>query len=86
VLIRHQTQINPLGVHCVLDGHVTPEHSGRRLHEVMRKHRGKTIDVDVQWKGVGDLQRPDTWLRVVLLWNAQCKDSMEMRTCVDKAA
>ncbi|MBA2593541.1 MAG: transposase [Gammaproteobacteria bacterium] len=50
----------------------------------MRKHRGKTIDLDVQWKGIGDLQRPDTWLRVVLLWNAQRKDYMVLVTNLDR--
>lgn len=83
VLIRYQTQINPVVVHCVLDGRVTSEHSGCRLQEVMRKHRGKTIDVDVQWKGISDLQRPDTRLRVVLLWNAQSKDYMVLVTNLD---
>jgi len=49
----------------------------------MRKHRGKTIDVDVQWKGIGDLRGPDTRLRFVLLWNAQRKDYMVLVTNLD---
>ena len=80
VLIRHQTQINPVVVRSVINGEPTPKHDGRRLHEIVRKNRGRTIDIDAQWKGVGHQSRPDTQLRVVLIWNARRKDYMALVT------
>jgi hypothetical protein len=80
VLIRHQTQINPVVVRSLINGKPTPKHDGQRLHDVVCKNRGRTIDIDAQWKGVGDQSRPDTQLRVVLIWNPQCREHMALVT------
>lgn len=84
VLIRHQTQIDPVVVGCLLDGQATSMHDGQRLHQVVRRHRGRTIDVDAQWKGVGEQRRPDTRLRVVLIWNPRRHDYMALVTNLDR--
>lgn len=80
VLIRHQTQINPMVVRSLVDGRPISTLDGQRLHDVVRKHRGRTIDIDAQWKGVGEQRRPDTRLRVVLIWNERRKDYMALVT------
>jgi hypothetical protein len=85
VLIRHQTQINPAVIESFVDGNPVAAHRGRRLHDIMSKHRGKTIDVDAQWQGVGGTNRPDTRLRVVLLWNPRRRDPMALVTNLDRA-
>jgi hypothetical protein len=74
VLIRHQTQINPVVVRGLVDGQFMSTLEGQRLHDVVRHYRGRTIDIDAQWKGVGEGRRPDTRLRVVLIWNERRKD------------
>ena len=84
VLIRHQTKIDPLVIRCFLDRKPTSAPVGNRLQEVMQTHRGKTIDVDVQWQGIGGDRRPDTRLRVVLIWNALRKDYMALVTNLDR--
>ena len=84
VLIRHQTKIDPLVMRCFLDRKPTMAPIGHRLQDVMRRHRGKTIDVDVQWQGIGGDRRPDTRLRVVLIWNALRKDYMALVTNLDR--
>lgn len=80
VLIRHTTKVNPVVLRCWQDGVLMPKHDGHRLNRVMRKCRGKTVDLDVQWQGVGRANRPDTQLRVVLHWNARRKDYMVLVT------
>jgi len=80
VLIRHQTRIDPLIVHCWINDRPVPEIRGRRLQTVLREYRGATVDADVQWQGIGEHGRPDTRLRVVLVWNAQRKDHMAFVT------
>jgi hypothetical protein len=85
VLIRHQTQINPQVLRCWTDGQPTSTRDGHRLHDVMRKHRRKTIDIDAQWQGIGNHgQRSDARLRVVLLWNARSKQYMTLVTNLDR--
>ncbi|MGZ9275453.1 MAG: IS4 family transposase, partial [Nitrospira sp.] len=84
VLIRHQTRIDPLVTHCLLDRNPALAPVGSRLQEVMQRYRGKTIDVDVQWQGIGGDRRPDTRLRVVLIWNALRKDYMALVTNLDR--
>ena len=84
VLIRHQTTNNPLVTRCFFDRRLTSAPVGHRLQEVMQRHRGKTIDVDVQWQGIGEARRPDTRLRVVLIWNALRKDYMALVTNLDR--
>lgn len=84
VLIRHQTQINPVVIRSLIDGKHTPMHDGQRLHDVVRRRRGRTIDVDAQWKGVGEQHRPDTRLRVVLIWNPRRHDYMALVTNLDR--
>jgi hypothetical protein len=80
LLIRHQTTINPRVVRALIDGEPTVRHEGQRLHDVIRAHRGQTIDIDAQWQGVGEPHRPDTRLRVILVWNARRKDYMALVT------
>jgi hypothetical protein len=83
VLIRHQNQINPVVVRSLIDGKPTSSHDGQRLQQVVRRHRGRTIDIDAQWEGIGE-RRPDTRLRVVLIWNALRKDYMTLVTNLDR--
>jgi hypothetical protein len=84
VLIRHQTQIDPIVLRCFVDGKAVSAHDGHRLRDVMRKNRGRTIDIDAQWQGIGQRSRPDTRLRVVLWWNDQRKDYMVLVTNLDR--
>jgi hypothetical protein len=84
-LIRHQSHINPLVLRSWIDGKPTSKRDGQRLHDVIRRHRGKTIDIDAQWQGVGDhRRRSDTRLRVVLIWNARAKEYMTLVTNLDR--
>lgn len=84
VLIRHQMQIDPVVIRSLVDGKHTPMHDGHRLHDVVRRHRGRTIYVDAQWKGVGSQSHLDTRLRVVLIWNPQRRDYMALVTNLDR--
>lgn len=84
VLIRHQTAINPAIIDSFADGHSVPAHRGRRLHDIVGKRRHQTFDVDAQWKGVGRKSRPDTKLRVVLLWNDKRCEYLALVTNLDR--
>ncbi len=84
VLIRFQTSTNPMIVNSFVDGRHMPSHTGQRLHDIIGAMRRKTIDIDGQWKGIGRASRPDTRMRVVLLWNKQRKQYMALVTNLDR--
>jgi len=84
VLIRHQTRVDPFVLDSFIDGKLVSSHRGLRLHDIRRKARGRTIDIDGQWKGVGRSGRPDTRLRIVLLWNKQRSDHTALVTNLDR--
>lgn len=84
VLIRHQNKIDPLVMNCFVNGKHVPEHQGLRLQDLMTVHRGKTIDIDAQWKGIGRHRSRDTRLRVVLLWHPEDKEYMALVTNLDR--
>lgn len=84
VLIRHQIAINPTIINSFAGGKVVLAHHGRRLHDIVGKRRRQTFDVDAQWKGVGRKNRPDTRLRVVLLWNEKRGEHMALVTNLDR--
>jgi hypothetical protein len=84
VLIRHQTSIDPLVLDSFVDAKHVLSHRGRRLHEILRSSRRRTVDIDGQWKGVGRSSRPDTRLRAVFLWNEQRGDHIALVTNLDR--
>ena len=67
-----------------IDGKRVPSHRGRRLHEILRSSRRRTVDIDGQWKGVGRNSRPDTRLRAVLPWNERRNDHIALVTNLDR--
>jgi hypothetical protein len=86
VLIRHQTTINPAIVQGAVNGKSVRITRSTRLHDLVRRHRGQTLDVDAQWQGIGQPHRPDTRLRVVMYWNPERRDYMALVTNLDRVA
>jgi hypothetical protein len=84
VLIRHQTGIDPVIIQGFRDGKLIRSYAGCRLSELMARCRGYTLDADGQWQGIGNPSRPDTQLRVVLVWNDVTEEHMALVTNLDR--
>ena len=87
VLVRAQIQINPGITESYVDGKLVVSHRGRRLQDIVGRQRRKTIDIDAQWFASGrgkKPDRPDTKLRVVLLWSPKRKKYLALVTNLDR--